>query len=197
MFMPLGEKDFFSAFVSVSKAISSTRNLKDVLDLIVKHGIDSLDMKAGAISLWNKKENRLELITQRNLSQEFINKGPILADRSIPDSVMSKRPVVVPNIENDRQLQYPEACKKEGIQSILAVPIVFKDNVIGALRLYDSKSREFTYKEIEFITALAEQGGIAVENARYMEKILKDHKEEMEELWDWFYSMTGSPRLDG
>ena len=80
MFMPLGEKDFFSAFVSVSKAISSTRNLKDVLDLIVKHGIDSLDMKAGAISLWNKKENRLELITQRNLSQEFINKGPILAD---------------------------------------------------------------------------------------------------------------------
>jgi hypothetical protein len=30
-----------------------------------------------------------------------------------------------------------------------------------------------------------------------MEKILKDHKEEMEELWDWFYSMTGSPRLDG
>ena len=195
--MPLGEKDFFSAFVSVSKAISSTRKLKDVLDLIVKHGIDFLDMKAGAISLWNKKENRLELITQRNLSQEFINKGPILADKSIPDSVMSKRPVVVPNVENSRRLQYPEACKKEGIKSILAVPIVFKDNVIGALRLYDSKSREFTYKEIEFITALAEQGGIAVENARYMEKMLKDHKEEMEELWDWFYSMTGSPGLDG
>ena len=195
--MPLGEKDFFSAFVSVSKAISSTRKLKDVLDLIVKHGIDSLDMKAGAISLWNKKENRLELIAQRNLSQEFINKGPILTDKSIPDSVMSKRPVVVPDVENTRRLQYPEACKKEGIKSILAVPIVFKDNVIGALRLYDSKSREFTYKEIEFITALAEQGGIAVENARYMEKMLKDHKEEMEELWDWFYSMTGSPGLDG
>ena len=195
--MPLGEKDFFSAFVSVSKAISSTRKLKDVLDLIVKHGIDSLDMKAGAISLWNKKENRLELITQRNLSQEFINKGPILTDKSIPDSVMSKRPVVVPDVENTRRLQYPEACKKEGIRSILAVPVVFRDNVIGALRLYDSKSREFTYKEIEFITALAEQGGIAVENARYMEKILKHHKEEMEDLWDWFHSMTGSPRLDG
>jgi transcriptional regulator with GAF, ATPase, and Fis domain len=79
----------------------------------------------------------------------------------------------------------------------LSVPIVFKDNVIGVLRLFDSKSREFTYREVEFITALSEQGGIAIENARYMEKVMKDHKKEVEELWDWFRSMTGSTRLDG
>jgi len=68
--------DFFSAFVNISKAISTSHDLREVLDLIVKHGVDSLSMKAGSISLWNRKENRLELITQRNLSEEFINKGP-------------------------------------------------------------------------------------------------------------------------
>ena len=71
------ERDYFSAFVSISKAISSSLNLQEVLDLIVRHAVDSLDLKAGALSLWNRKENRLELITQRNLSQEFLNKGPI------------------------------------------------------------------------------------------------------------------------
>jgi hypothetical protein len=50
---------------------------------------------------------------------------------------------------------------------------------------------------VEFISALADQGGIAIENARYMEKVLKDHKKEMEELSDWFASMTGSSALDG
>jgi GAF domain-containing protein len=189
--------DFFSAFVNISKAISTSHDLREVLDLIVKYGVDSLNMKAGAVSLWNKKENRLELIIQRNLSEEFVNKGPVLADKSMPGAFLTKRPVVVPNVEQDKQIQYPEACKKEGIGSILSVPIAFKNNVIGMLRLYDAKPREFTYREVEFITALAEQGGVAIENTRYMEKVMKDHKKEVEELWDWFRCMSGSSMLDG
>jgi GAF domain-containing protein len=69
--------------------------------------------------------------------------------------------------------------------------------VIGVLRLYGAEPRDFTYREVEFISALADQGGIAIENARYMEKVLKDHKKEMEELTDWFASMTGPSALDG
>lgn len=192
------EPDYFSAFVSISKAISSSLDFQEVLGLIVKHAVESLDLKAGALSLWNRRENRLELITQRDLSEEFLNKGPILADKSIPKAITSKKPVVVSNVENDRQVQYPEACKKEGIKSILSVPIVFKDNVIGVLRLYDSKPREFTPREVEFMTALAEQGGIAIQNARHMEKVLRDHEKEIGELWDWFDSIAGYPRvLDG
>jgi GAF domain-containing protein len=195
--MSANERNFFSAFVSVSKAISSTLNLAKVLDLIVEHAISSLDLKAGALSLWNKKTNQLELIAQRNLSQEFLNKGPILADKSIPTAITTKRPVVVPDIDTECQLQYPEACKKEGIRSILSIPLVFKDNVIGMLRLYDTKERDYTYREVEFITALAEQGAIAIENARYMEEVLKDHKKEVEELSDWFNAMAGTTMLDG
>jgi GAF domain-containing protein len=189
--------EYFSAFVSVSKAISSTLNLKKVLDLIIREAIGSLYLKAGAISLLNKKENRLELIAQNNLSEEFLNKGPILADKSIPRAITAKGPVVVPDIRDDLELQYPEECKKEGIGSILSVPIIFKDEIIGALRLYDSKPRDFSDREVEFITALAEQGGIAIENARYIEEVKKDHKKEMKDLWDWFNSMIGSPMLDG
>ncbi|MCP4109717.1 MAG: GAF domain-containing protein [Desulfobacteraceae bacterium] len=191
------EKDYFSAFVSVSKAISSTLDLKEVLELILQKAVDSLSLKAGIISLWNKKENRLELITHRNLSEEFLNKGPVLADKSMPEAITNKKPAIVPNIEDDSQLQYPDACRKEGIGAILSVPIVFKDEVMGILRLYDSNPKEFTYREVEFMTALAEQGGIAIENARYMQKMEKSHKQEMEELWDWFNSMSGASMLDG
>jgi GAF domain-containing protein len=191
------EESFFSTFIKVSKAISSTLDLQEVLDLILKNGIDSLDLQAGVISLLNKRENRLEVIAHRNLSDEFINKGPILADKSMPDAVETKRPAILENIENECQLQYPEACKKEGIQAILSVPIVFKDQLLGILRLYDDKPREFAYREVEFMTALAEQGGIAIQNARYMQKVKTDHEKEVGELWEWFNSMSGTTMLDG
>jgi GAF domain-containing protein len=191
------EEGFFTTFIKVSKAISSTLDLQEILDLILKNGIDSLDLQAGVISLLNKKDNRLEVIAHRNLSDEFINKGPILADKSMPDAIETKRPAVLENIENECQLQYPEACKKEGIQAILSVPIVFKDALLGILRLYDDKPREFSYREVEFITALAEQGGIAIQNARYMQKVKHEHEKEVDELWDWFNSMSGTTMLDG
>ena len=195
--MQAREQDYFSAFVSISKAISSTLNLKEVLDLILKHAVDSLGLKAGAISLLDAKKNRLQLIANRNLSQDYLDKGPVAADKSMPGAITDKRPVVVPDVTADSRLQYPEACKKEGIGAILSVPIMFREKVIGVLRLYDAKPREFTYREVEFISALADQGGIAIENARYMEKVLKDHKKEMEELTDWFDAMTGGGALDG
>jgi GAF domain-containing protein len=191
------EQDYFSAFVSISKAIGSTLNLREVLDLILKHAVDSLGLKAGAISLLDTKKNRLQLIANRNLSQDYLDKGPVAADKSMPGAITDKRPVVVPDVQQDSRLQYPEACKKEGIGSILSVPVVFRDNVIGVLRLYGAEPREFPYREVEFISALAEQGGIAIENARYMEKVLKDHKKEVAELTDWFDAMTSGGGLDG
>ena len=190
------EQDYFSAFVSISKAISSIGSLQDVLDLILKHAVESLDLKAGVISLLNKKENTLEVIAHRNLSRELVSKGPIIADQSIPDAIKNKQPVIISDV-NDKRLQYPEACKKEGIKAILSLPIVFKEEVIGLLRLYDSQPRDFTYREVEFMSALADQGGIAIENARFLETMKKDHKQQMDEMWDWFQSMSGSGSLDG
>ena len=195
--MAVQEMDYLSAFASVSKAISSSLNLREVLDLIVEHAVESMDLKAGALSLLNKKGNRLELIAHRNLSEEFINKGPILADKSIPRAIEKKAPIIVADIETDKQLQYPEACKKEGIRSILSVPILFKDEVMGLLRLYDATRRDFSERDVMFITALAEQGGIAIQNARYMGRLIEDHKKEIENLWDWFNGMTGTRMLDG
>ena len=191
------EESFFTTFIKVSKAISSSLDLQEVLDLILKNAVESQELKAGVISLLSKKDNHLKVIAHHNLSQEFINKGPIMADKSMPDAIETKRPAIIQNIENECQLQYPDACKAEGIKAIVSVPILFKDELIGIIRLYDDKPREFSYREIEFLTALAEQGGIAIQNARYMQEVKKDHEKEMEELFEWFNSMSGTTMLDG
>ncbi len=179
-------ENYFSSFVAVSKAISSSLDLKEVLNLIIAQAVEFLEAKAGALSLWDRKTGRLQSIATCNLSRDFIDKGPVLADRSIPDAIKLKKPMSVSLVEKDPRIQYPDACRKEGIQSVLSVPIVFRENVIGVLRLYESEPREYDGKQLEFIIALAELGGIAIENARHVEEVKKEHTKEVQEIWDWF-----------
>ncbi len=186
--------DFFTAFVKISQAISSSRELQDVLIQIVDSTMQTLGMMAGAISLLNKHENRLEMITHINLGDDFLRKGPVLADKSMPRAMATKAPVVVENIDHDDQLQYPNACRKEGIKAILSIPIIFKDEIIGVLRLYDSKIRTFNSTELEFATAVAEQGGVAIENARFIDRLKKSHLNELDDVWQWFSDLVETPK---
>jgi len=188
------EHHYFRAFVNVAKAISSTLELQEVLDLIVANAIEVLQLQAGLFSLWNKHENRLEIVSHRNLSQEFLDKGPVYADKSVPRALTTRQPVVIPNIEHDDQLQYPDACRKEGIKALLSIPVIFKEEIIGVLRLYDGKVRAFSEDEVQFVTALAEQGGIAIKNARFVDQLKKDHARELDDLWNWFSDMAHPPR---
>lgn len=186
--------DYFRAFVNVSKTISSSLDFQTVLDEIVENAVKYLELSAGAISIWNKGGNRLEMIAHVNISQDFLNKGPVYADKSMPRALTTKQPVIIPNIEDDAELQYPEACRKEGIKAILSIPIIFKENVIGVVRLFDNKIRTFDEKEIEFMSSLADLGAIAIENARFLGQLKKDHQREMDDLWDYFSDMTGTPQ---
>ncbi|MFQ6673627.1 MAG: GAF domain-containing protein, partial [Fidelibacterota bacterium] len=113
---------------------------------------------------------------------------------SMPRALTTRKPVIISNIEYDDQLQYPGACRKEGIKSLLSIPIIFKEDIIGVLRLFDSRIREFSESEIEFMTALAEQGGVAIKNALFMDQLKKDHQREMDDLWNWFSGMVETPQ---
>ncbi len=192
--METHERDYFRAFVNVTQAISSTLDLQEVLDRIVVNAVEVLELKAGLFSLWNRQENRLEIVSHLNLSQDFLEKGPIYADKSVPRAITTRKPAVIPDIEHDDQLQYPDACRKEGIKALLSTPVIFKEEIIGVLRLYDSKVRDFSKEDVEFVTALAEQGGVAIKNALFTDQLKKDHARELDDLWQWFSDMAHPPR---
>jgi GAF domain-containing protein len=91
----------------------------------------------------------------------------------MPD-VLKGATVLISDAGADDNVQYQEEAKKEGIVSILAVPIMVKDCVIGEIRLYSAQEREYDDEEIEFLLALAEIGGIAVTNTRFYQRLRND-----------------------
>ncbi|GAB4258502.1 MAG: hypothetical protein Kow0092_06160 [Deferrisomatales bacterium] len=160
--------EYFRIFFEASHAILSTDSLKDVLKLLVKRTVRALGAKAGSLRLLDEETGRLELVASHLLSLKYRTKGPLTADRSIPE-VLEGKVVVILNAAEDPRVQYPEAVRREGIHTILSVPVVARQKVIGVMRVYTGEPREFTPEEIEFVSALAEVGGLAIANARIRE----------------------------
>lgn len=183
------ELNFLKGLQEVSKAINSALDVKKVLHLLVKTATTSLDIKAAAVRLLDEKRQKMELVASYGLSDRYINKGPVTTDKSITEAMMGKA-VSIYDVASDPRASYPKELAEEGIRSILSVPISLKGTVIGVLRLYTSEPRDFSDDEITFISSLAEQAALAMENARMYQKL----KGEYEELMGDLYRFTGFTR---
>ena len=183
------ELSFLKGMLEVSKAINSALDVKKVLHLLVKTATTSLDIKAAAVRLLDEKRQKMELVASYGLSDRYINKGPVGADKSITEAMMGKA-VSIYDVALDTRATYPKEAAEEGIKSILSVPIALKGNIIGVMRIYTAEHRDFSDDEITFISSLAEQAALAMENSRLYQKL----KGEYEELMGDLYRFTGFTR---
>ncbi|MFU8855448.1 MAG: GAF domain-containing protein [Deferrisomatales bacterium] len=161
--------DYFRIFFEASEAVLSSRTLQEVLNLLVRRSVHAVGAKAGSLRLVDEKSNRLELVASHLLSRRYLAKGTPHLDRSIPE-VMERVPVFIADAWNDPRVEFPEEKRAEGLRTVLSVPVVAKERVIGVLRLYTAEPREYLPEEIEFVSALAEMGGLAIANARVYEE---------------------------
>ena len=175
-------------FKRISENINSSLEIKHILTTLTCDICDSLEMKGAIIRLKDEDTDELKLVATCGLSDEFLNKGPIYSSKGFA-KVMNGESLIFEDIENSGLIQYPEAFKKEGILSILSVPVKTKNNVIGILNLYSSVNNLFTKGVVEIAEALAIQGGIAIQNASVYLK-LNETKESLEkDIWgyrSWF-----------
>lgn len=159
---------YLQIFSEVSRAVLSVLDVEAVLGLIAERIVRPLGIKASALRLLDERTRRLELAASHGLTEEYLGKGALFADRSIAD-VLRGQPVLVENAPADDRIQYREEARAEGIASILSVPMLVKGRIIGVLRIYTAEPRRFSEKEIDLISAIAEIGAIAIDNARTFE----------------------------
>lgn len=170
---------YFRIFHEVSRAILSVLDSKEVFELIVRRVVHALKLKAASLRLLNEETNDLELAASRFLSKKYLRKGPLNADKSVPE-VLKGKPILILDAQNDPRIQYRKEKAEEGIVSILSVPVQVHNKVIGMLRLYTAAPRSFTEEEMEFASAIAEMAGLAIVNARMYER----EKEKLARLFE-------------
>lgn len=167
------EIDYFKTFCKISKAFGTTAKRDELLKLIVDSVVESMNGKAACLFLADERQDVFVPTAQTGLSENYLHANPMKA-RRIVAALEEKGCLYFPDATTDPRLENHDAKKAEGIASLLTVPVRVSNRTIGVLSLYTAEKREFQETETEFISSLAEQGGIAIENNRLHQRIQKN-----------------------
>ncbi|MFC1957102.1 GAF domain-containing protein [Chloroflexota bacterium] len=178
------KRSYYESLYEVASEINSARTPEDVLGSVVEKVASGLGAKGCSIMLLTPDGKRLLHTAAYGLSDWYIRKGPYLAERSLAETLKGT-PVTIADAATDERMQYPEHQTKEGVVSILSVPMMLRDEVIGVMRVYTSELRYFDTDDIYFVSAAANLGAIALENAELYEFVHKDYVTVRRELLEW------------
>ncbi len=188
--------DQMRTLVCVARSISSTLSLEEVLQMICESAAGSLGLRASSIRLIDPDRRTLEVKAAAGLSPDYLAKGPVEIGKSpIDRECLAGKCIIVPDISTDDRLQYPGEILHEGIRGMVTVPLKVKGRAIGVLRVYSSTAREFPEPEVEFLTALASFGAIAIENARLFQHVKSEYEELTKDVWKWYDWGSRFPNL--
>jgi signal transduction histidine kinase len=163
----------FESLVSVGQAINSTLNLDDALRVITREGCQLMEAKMCSLLLLDETRDWLDLKASFGAGDAYLQKPRLNVEESLLGIVVRRRkPVQVENVQTSSRYQNIEVARREGLVSLLSVPLVFVDQVIGALSVYTGVPHSFSNEEIRILSALAELSAIAIEKARLYERIV-------------------------
>jgi len=156
---------------NVTMMLAEPRELKKLLDRTVRAVCEVMDVKAASIRLIDIENDQLVIKAVHNLSDKYLNKGPIRLGISAIDQVAwSPRGYeYVVNMATDPRVQYPEDAAREGIASMISIGMRYKGRPIGVLRVYTATERAFEQYEIDLLKAIAAQASAAIEHTRLLE----------------------------
>ncbi len=180
------------AIRKITGELTSTLEVSEVLDHLVCQTAEAMGVKGSALRLLDKDSREFHLSGAWGLSEEYLFKGPVTADYSIAECLKGKI-VHIPDVQSDPQIQYPDDAGAEGIVSILSVPMILRERVVGVLRLYTSEPRTYSEEELHFVQMLADLGTLALEHARLYSGLKEAHESLIDDFHNWFETSTYNP----
>jgi len=159
----------YKILYDIAQKLNSKLEPQEVLRTIVESIRDAADAKGCSLMLLTPDRQELIHSVACGLSDWYVRKGPVKVDAAIAQALEAK-PVAILDATTDRRVQYKEQAKKEGVVSLLSLPLKRRGQVIGIVRVYTAKPRQFPDNEIDFFSALANLGAVALERAELLEE---------------------------
>jgi GAF domain-containing protein len=158
----------------VARTIAAESYLDRILQAISEMVAATLDSPVCSIMLVNEDRRELVVSAARCSTPEYLNRGPLKIEDSLIGRVVREgQPIMVANVLEEKQYRYPELARKTGLVSLLSMPLITRDKVIGTINIYTKTQRTFSDDELGFVRAVAGQAAIAIENARLMSETLE------------------------
>lgn len=163
----------FESLANVSRTITSTLNLNDALKVVTREVCVLMRARMCSLLMLDETREWLDLRASYGAGEAYLGKPRLSVEESLIGVVVRrKKPLQVENVQTSARYQNVEVARREGLVSLMSVPLIFAEQVIGTLSVYTSEPYIFSNEEIRILSALAELSAIAIEKARLYERIV-------------------------
>ena len=163
----------FESLANVSRTINSTLNLDEALNVVTHEACVLMQAKVCSLMMLDDSRTWLDLRASFGAGQNYVQKPRLNVEESLLGTVVRrKKPVTVENVQVAGRYQNVEVARREGLVSLLSVPLLFGGEAKGALSVYKARAYVYSNDEIRILSAFAELSAIAIEKARLYERIV-------------------------
>ena len=156
-----------SALAEVSETVTSPRYLDEVLEVVVEMAARVMNARLCSLMLLDEASGELILRATQHLSPIYRGKPPLKVGEGIVGVVaQTGQPATVLDVTADTRYRHAAVARQEGLCSLLCVPLVVRERVIGVFNCYTAQPHRFSEDEITLFSTLANQTALAIENAR-------------------------------
>ena len=162
------------ALFNIGATVSQTLNLGELLDSVLDNVLMVMGVEVGGIFLLDKQTSKLLLKTHRGMSPEFARRVQVVSigDGFIGQVAKLGKPILAEDVSADSKLSWMRKMG-DGIQSFAAVPIMAKEKILAVMGGGSRKYRAVPDGEMLLLDTIANQIGMALENAQLYEHALE------------------------
>ena len=161
---------YYDVFREISRIVHASIEVDEVLELVVWKSAEMLGAEGACLRIINMKTLESEHFTAYGLDDEHLAKEPVSGRSFFKEFHRLKKISIIDDISASPHVKNVEYLKQRGIQTIIDIPLILREDVIGIIRLYFNKPMALSKKEMNFIGAVSETCSCAIDKARILEE---------------------------
>ena len=158
-----------SAISEVSKTVTSNLYLEEILQLIVAMTARTFHFKICSIMLVDEDRGELVIKATQSKSSDYVSKPNLKVGESVAGRALQQgRVLSILDVKRAPEYRFPDIAEKEGLCSMVCVPLISRQRSIGVLNCYTERPKVFSQEELDSLQTVANQAALAIENAKLL-----------------------------
>ena len=180
----------------VAQLASSARDWDEMLRIVIERTTDAMRVEVSSLYLLERREGVLRLVATNGLNRKFIGKATLRVGEGITGWVANARvPAAVPQVRQDPRFKWIPGVDEERFNSMLSVPLLIHDEVVGVVNVQSVAERAFDRDEIEYLQTIANLVAGIIEKGR-LQREAERKLREVSALFEVSNILTSTLELD-